>query len=248
MILPANDRVRGIKNGRSIQTDLFADRARSLRRKDLLKIVRTLYRFSNPSVDDPFERWVIEYHKLKSINFSYPVIRESHLRLQEMLKRRFPAASARTPHELRAMAILRDNTSLEILQSVWIGNGCVDLFLPAVGGKLHKKPRMRGLAIEINGPVHDFEPKMNRDTHKRDVLAELGIGTKSIGNNELRLAQTIDELIEIVSAPRLDSRARRRLWRDIYIVTLIHHGSIEEVSIALAIPPDLIEQLEGHVP
>ena len=228
-----------------ILIDHFEDQARFLRRRDLLSIIFRLYRipYSNPNKD--FDSWVIRQFKLARRVFPNRQIREGHERLQNRLQNMFPQASSPTFFENEFFRKLKSSTSLEVLQSTWIGNGCVDIFIPGVAGEPGASRQMRGLVLEVDGPVHDQESKMRRDEHKRDQLAELRIGTMSLRNESLRHEASLLLVRKIRWMPRLDTRARRRLWRDIYLFTLVLHGTREEVSSVLGIPEHLVEELEG---
>lgn len=116
---------------------------------------------------------------------------------------------------------LRSRTAREIKESFWIGTYNFDLFIPSIWASPLSKPRMKGLVIEIDGPVHNFENKMNKDEERIDFLKRLEIGMLSVSNEECtegraeRLIQGAGHYFET------DSRSRQRQMRAIYIATIL---------------------------
>ncbi len=166
--------------------------------------------------------------------------REYH-RLQRMLNARYPEASEKTPAEREVYRILQQSTNLSFYQSVWIANRNVDLFCPAIGvlhqpvlkgQKIARKNAMRGLVVEVDGPIHDSELKMRKDTSKYKMLQDLGIGHYPVVNSSLQDSGVRNLIRRLKETTRLDSRARRRLLRKIYIATLAYHAS-DEVMVGL---------------
>jgi hypothetical protein len=79
---------------------------------------------------------------------------------------------------------------------------------------------MRGLAIEVDGDIHNDEAKMKKDELKVRSLAALGIGTLSIANWDFHESVVQHVQRNIGSLKPLESRERRRLWKRIYLFTL----------------------------
>jgi hypothetical protein len=118
--------------------------------------------------------------------------------------------------------LLKSHTKLQINRSFWIGKRNIDIFVPAIiaepkGGI----QRLKGLAIEIDGPIHNEEHKMRRDESKFQMLDELSIGSVVIQNHSFD-NPTVAKIIRDISSYRNpDFRSKRRLLRSIYIRTII---------------------------
>lgn len=126
----------------------------------------------------------------------------------------------RTDKERSFVESLRTFNAKTILHSVWIGNHCMDIFVPNVRSPLGDGRRMRGLVFEIDGDVHFYEDKMRKDEIKSDLLKMIGIGEAAIPNWQFG-EKTIKALQASLNGFRpLDSRERRRLWRRIYLLTI----------------------------
>ncbi len=121
---------------------------------------------------------------------------------------------------------LSKSTRLKFHRSVWIGRRNVDIFCPGVcGTSINRRGiRMRGLVIEVDGPVHDLESKMRRDSTLLIMLTRLGIGMTSIPNSDLREATVKALLEQFKSFERLDTRGRARLMRNIHILTVARNS------------------------
>lgn len=134
---------------------------------------------------------------------------------------------------------ISQRTNLKFYRSIWIGNRNIDLFCPAVGQlylpniKGHKIKRhqiMRGLAIEIDGAIHNRELKMKKDNHKAHILGELGIGYTVVPNEDTCHPSVLNMIADLKKMTRLDSRARKRLMRKVYVTTLLYHASDEVIA------------------
>lgn len=156
----------------------------------------------------------MDLRKLRKSNrdlerLSYLDLKAKYYEEVEQLKSRFPEVIFRTNAEIKFSALLSKNTKLFIFHSFWIGSYCVDLFFPSLG-----------LAIEIDGEVHNREFKNKIDHSKIDRLAYLGIVLFSIENNDFNQETVKSFLIQISKLKKKDSRARQRMMRNIYLVTI----------------------------
>jgi len=124
-----------------------------------------------------------------------------------------------------------NETHKQLHTSVLIGAHFADLFIPNVRSDDTGKV-MRGLVIEVDGDVHNYESKMRKDEVKGLCFKMIGIGVTSIPNHELD-EPTISQLLRQIRNLRpLDSRDRSRLWSRIYGLTLaIHTSDSEFISI-----------------
>jgi very-short-patch-repair endonuclease len=136
-------------------------------------------------------------------------------------------ATIRTTAELFFANQIKRQIRLEVLPSVWIGRFCVDFFIPGVGGHVvNGRRQMKGLVIEINGPVHNFELKMNKDENRGEVLKRLGIGTLNIDNMDINSHAVRQLIAELKSIPRLNWRAKDRLKKRIYSWTILANNAL----------------------
>ena len=115
------------------------------------------------------------------------------------------------------------HTKLKILTSFWIGTRNIDIFIPGVRNRddPHKEKRiMNGLAIELDGQIHNQIRKGKRDNHKQSILHKLNIGCLVIENEDIRKININTFLYRLSTLVRLDFRGKRRLMRNIYLETL----------------------------
>lgn len=140
-------------------------------------------------------------------------------RLTTKLNNTNPEAQA-TPSERNLLKLLKNKSKKQILKSVWIGTHCIDLFIPNC--KLGKGV---GLAIEVDGDVHNFESKMKKDERKRSQLTNLGIALIHVKNWDFKKPAFKSFIDGYSSLKALDSRERQRMWRRIHTYTLAIHLS-----------------------
>lgn len=142
-------------------------------------------------------------------------------------------SAERTFAESQVFNAINLASNLKFHRSFWIVNRNVDLFCPGVGQlhapirkgyKIEREPIMRGLAIEVDGPIHDSELKMRKDTSKSDFLHTLGIGHIAIENADVKSRVVQNTIQQLKNLPRLDTRARVRLLRKIYTATIAFHA------------------------
>jgi uncharacterized HAD superfamily protein len=142
----------------------------------------------------------------------------------------------KTPSEHKVIQFIQDKTNLKFYKSMWIGNRNIDLFCPAVGSlypikrkgkKISKVLRTRGIAIEVNGQVHNREFKMKKDDNRDEFLKKISIGVYVIENEDIYSNHVQDKLEKLNQMSRLDHRARQRILRKIYVVTIAFHASNE---------------------
>ncbi len=169
------------------------------------------------------------------------LLKQQYDALQVQVNRQYPDAAIRTVAERAVLDKVRCATNLLFYKSIWIGNRNVDLFCPAIGSlhppvlkgqKIARTSAMRGLVIEIDGTIHDRELKMKKDTSKYKLLHELGIGLTVIHNDSINEVGVNNLIKGLMQRPRLDSRARRRILRKIYVATLAYHAS-DKVLVSL---------------
>jgi len=165
--------------------------------------------------------------KMNGMNWTFcetDQLMESYHRICDKLTHRHQGESLRTPAEYKMKMLIRHYTRLQTETSLWIGNVNVDLFIPAV-----KIGNTLGLAIELDGRVHYRELKGRKDTFKQGYLKSLGICVFVIENHDLTHPCVLSFLEKLKTMKRGCSKKRQLLWRRIYLETILHHGTTEEL-------------------
>lgn len=158
-------------------------------------------------------------------------LEKAYTDLCELLGTVYTPTMSRTFSEDKIFELIRQSTKLEVLRSAWIGNANIDLFLPSVRASVDfngpcRVQGFRGLAIEIDGKVHQNYVKILKDQKKYASLHELGISTISIENQDCKSPVVLDLIKNLKKLKRLDHRAKSRLKRDIYLGTILAHKSV----------------------
>lgn len=173
-------------------------------------------------------------HKGLALKPDFAALKHKYNELQKILSQRFPQCTIKTHAERRIFETISHSTNLKFYQSFWIANRNVDLFCPAIGQlyppiikgrKISRQPCMRGLVIEVDGPIHYQELKMKKDFSKSSYLQKLGIGHTVIENSDIESGKIKKHIDHMKKMPRLDHRARQRLLRKVYTATLAFHAT-----------------------
>lgn len=174
------------------------------------------------------DRIPVAYYKILSKTY-----KEMTLRLNSEFE------SVRTFHEQMACNIIRAHTKVPIYNQVWIGSRCFDIFIPSVRGQSPTKSR--GLAIEVDGPIHDTVAKMKKDSAKDKLAESLGIMVHSIPNINFNVCDsvTFNFLFHIRDMPRLSYREYSRLWARIHLKTIELKGTKQEKNKLISIVQEL---------
>lgn len=146
--------------------------------------------------------------------------------ITQNLGKKFPLTSISTKSE-RILEQRLQLLNLKFERHIWIGNHCVDFFLSNFGGSaVCGNRKMFGLAIEVNGSVHDHQLKMFKDETLGNYLQELSIGVFTIENSDVSSFRTLKNL-SILTDPkfRLDSRACQRVERRLNLESVLHHST-----------------------
>jgi hypothetical protein len=115
----------------------------------------------------------------------------------------------------------------------WIGNFCVDIFVPALGAFKPGMQRgyiLKGLVFEIDGGIHQSEQKMKKDLFKEKSLSDIGIQVwrltdMQVYDGDIPARKSIKQCFGVVC-----SRERLRIWGRIHLITILHHGSTEMIG------------------
>lgn len=145
-------------------------------------------------------------------------------------------AMERTVSEEIVRRTLKEMGSSYIVTSAWIGRKNIDLLLPGLTGLTRgsrgRGIRFTGVAIEVDGRIHDFTPKFFGDFAKDNFLSLIGILPVRIRNEHIGQRSVLEALREVSAYSAMDSRAKRRMWKRIYLTTIFLNWQprqIEEV-------------------
>ncbi|MCB9061530.1 MAG: hypothetical protein H6622_08420 [Halobacteriovoraceae bacterium] len=175
------------------------------------------------------------FNKIEEI-LSFDVLKYQYDLLEIRLSESFE--TTKTSYESRVLKKIKESYKGDIFTSMWIGKRNIDIFIPGLRGNTYeqtiqnitKARYFKGLAIEIDGSIHDQEFKMKKDSSKYRQLHALEIGLLTIENRDIKL-NFIQKIIRgLIDMPRVDYRQRRRLFRNIFITTLLAHYTDEELN------------------
>lgn len=168
-----------------------------------------------------------ELPSLKDLKAHYQVITAD-------LSIRGKRAMERTVSEEIVRSTLKEMGSNFILTSAWIGRKNIDLLLPGLTGVTRGQGgrgiRFTGVAIEVDGAVHDFTPKFLGDFAKDNFLSLIGILPVRIRNEDTRKKSVLDALREMSAYSAMDSRAKRRMWKRIYLTTIFLNWRPQQIE------------------
>lgn len=198
----------------SIFNESEFSRTRLFKSRERLSCLRQLY-----PTQFKFPEWVPNQRIGRIHRPPHELIKKAYI---ELVKKKNASSREheRTSHERQLAYRLMIFTNKAILASTWIGHHCFDLFIPNVRSEIGEGRRMRGLAIEVDGDVHNLESKMRKDERKSEILQMIGVGQTHIPNLEFNepTVKIIQERLKGLKP--LDSRERRRLWKRIYLITI----------------------------
>lgn len=145
-------------------------------------------------------------------------LQKEYFKLCDRLDEEQPEASFKTIYENVFSRKLVKVTKLEYRRSFWIGRYNADFFFPSLR-----------LVIEVDGKIHDQGFKINLDHSKIIFFQKLGIIVSSINNLDFNEITVKCILHGLDILPRLDSRGRKRILRNIYLTTLAQHLTDKEL-------------------
>lgn len=155
----------------------------------------------------------------------YEQIERTYNALVQYLNKDLPKETTKTLKEDQVYGLIRKRTHMKVLRSIWIKKRNIDLFIPGLYGasKVIGQTSFKGLAIEVDGDVHNLQSKMNKDNSKYGQLHDLGIALYTIENHDLYQPSFRTFLAHLPTLPQLDTRGRKRVMRNIYLATLAAH-------------------------
>lgn len=162
--------------------------------------------------------------KLESL-LPFDQLERTYFALVQYLNSKYKYENSQTLKEDKVFYRFKKHTKLKVLRSVWIKKRNIDLFIPSLSSKLSQfgSKSFKGLAIEVDGDIHNHEFKMKRDNSKYFQLHDLEIAVYSIENSDLHKESFKSFIAQISKLPQLDSRGRKRVLRRVYISTLYAH-------------------------
>jgi hypothetical protein len=141
-----------------------------------------------------------------------------------------PMEPTQTAEEREVISIIKKETRLDFDTSIWIGRRNVDIIFYAIAGIPNTPMRCKGLIIEVDGTIHDRYLKMQRDNSKFSMVHDLSIGLTVIENKDLKNKTFISMIKGLKKCPRLDTRAKNRLKRSIYIKTILCNEKLVDLN------------------
>lgn len=167
--------------------------------------------------------------------------------LVEFLNYEHRLETSQTIFENILYGVMESITLMNIHRSIWIGKRNFDFFIPSICGNKRingKNKFFNGMVIEVDGGIHNEEFKMKQDESKYEQVHRLDIATFVILNNSISDPQVNSFLKSLPYSNKSDSRTKKRLWRNIYLVTLLSH---KHLILEENITPSrrIIEVLEG---
>jgi len=145
--------------------------------------------------------------------------------LRRALTEKYGMEQTKTIHEIYAKEILKRHYKLGVETSVWIGPRNIDLFIPSMR-LYHGAVRFNGLAIEIDGGIHNEEHKMKKDQAKFEYLNFLKISSVRFNNEDIPNGKFENFIIGLKNHYYPDTRTRQRLMRKIHIETILYHQDL----------------------
>lgn len=178
----------------------------------------------------------------------YEDIERTYIALVQRLNKGLPKETTKTLKEDLVHGLILKATKMKVLRSIWIKKRNIDLFIPGIYGssKIIGTSSFKGLAIEVDGEVHNLQAKMNRDNSKYVQLHQLGIALYTIENQDLHQPSFKAFLNHLPGLPQLDTRGRKRVMRNIYLSTLAAHQKdfpLDQYLLSHQI--ELIEEVRG---
>jgi very-short-patch-repair endonuclease len=120
-----------------------------------------------------------------------------------------PLETIRTIPEQRLSEFFNINLNKSFESSIWIGNHCLDFFIPSAGQ-----------VIELNGGIHNTELKMKKDRLRDDVVMDIcHIPVMEILNEDMD-QQKYKIACELNQRRHIGTSRIRNNWKNIYIETI----------------------------
>lgn len=157
---------------------------------------------------------------------------------KELLKKHYEAVCAKLDWEhknQKSVTAAEDSffrsfssmCKIKLYPQTWIGNFCVDFFTPALGAILSKVMKgysFKGIVFEIDGPIHQQEQRMKKDTLREKYLTDLNLSVWRVSNDDVYQGLGLPNPKNLYEGFRkLCSRERARIWSKVHTLTLLCH-------------------------
>lgn len=159
---------------------------------------------------------------------SYEVTTEKLLRYYEDVSQNLNACYSSEndvcPTERILINKILAQTNTKLIRNMWIGRRNIDLFLPQLA-----HGQFEGIAIELNGKIHNSEFKMKKDNFKNKALEDIFLLPISIDVNDLNHPHTSQIINMISRLKKLNKTQEERVLRRIYTKTILANRTNEEL-------------------
>ena len=203
-------------------TELTARRAEIIKGAGMALLLEELSRLNtSDSIIKTELRAKLKEFRVKIEKLEDEDLKEAYFKLSETLKRHFSRTeSVTTTYEKKFLEYFRGRSRLKIEDNFWIGNFQVDAVVPSVS-----KGKSVGIVFEIDGPVHDRENKIKKDSYKMEFLKRhFKTPVYSIPNHNVTVQEVHTIVDRLQEQHRTDSKKLRGWWRRVYIYTLAFGG------------------------
>lgn len=170
--------------------------------------------------------------KSRSSSVSIAELHSHYKKAATQLATSCPGAMEKTSAERMVRQALKEMGVLYVVTSMWVGRKNIDLMAPGLTGLSMGKNRVRftGVAIEVDGPSHNFTPKFLADVDKDNLLCLIGAIPFRVKNEEIRDGRILEALSRVCTYSAIDSRSRRRLKKRIYLVTVFLNWPLDRLG------------------
>lgn len=157
---------------------------------------------------------------------TFPELKEVYGQIVHRLNLKYKESLMRPQMEIDWFKLITNHRRILFHRTIWIGNNNFDLFTASLAfrNQENKKSNL-GLVFEIDGSIHNTEPKMKKDLYAEESLNRLNISLYRINKFHKMDARTI-----LGQTRMTDSKERRRIWTKIYLETILTHGTSTEIE------------------
>ncbi len=160
------------------------------------------------------------------------------------LNKRYSSEAQTNTAEIKMASILRKHIQLRFHRNVWIGGRNIDFLFENVGhvqGNSNKS--IKGFAVEIDGGIHDSQPKMAKDQYLYRMLHNIGIGMICMSNEDaMSEGYLLKYLIPVLRNKnlRLSTRDVERVRLRKHLCSILASSTNEDISRLFEISPSAL--------
>lgn len=164
----------------------------------------------------------------------FSCLHEAYMRTCRELQRSRQLENVPSPAEDEFEKQFRKRWRLRLYRQVWIGNLCADFFVPSLGCRSPNFLRgfqSKGIVFEIDGDIHQRQWKLRKDEYKDMALYDLGFSIWRVEDSQVYRRQNLPERLTVLREfGKTCHREQSRIWRTIYLQTLLYHGTQSEIE------------------